>query len=240
MKLETSTVAIVTGANRHNGVGLALVREFVRRGYGHVIGSYRDPESLPSATEDNSGESVPGTPSEIPRVKKFTLAQLSEKTSQRKGLQAMITLPPAKDWPREISYLVIIVGDQELEGTSVWPNRPSRRHYIALQPSMLPMVVIVKITVGESESEMWGTYNEDGLSLEIELPSPPPSKQRARLSLHFEPSEDNALNNHANEIYFDFDITVTQFLSMTAAQVAFVLFVGFVLSLILAGLALLT
>ena len=40
---EPSRVAVVTGANREDGIGLALVRELVVRGYGPVVGTYRDP-----------------------------------------------------------------------------------------------------------------------------------------------------------------------------------------------------
>lgn len=45
MEFRDSTVALVTGANRGNGIGFALVCEFVRRGCGRVVGTYRHQES---------------------------------------------------------------------------------------------------------------------------------------------------------------------------------------------------
>jgi NAD(P)-dependent dehydrogenase (short-subunit alcohol dehydrogenase family) len=45
MKIGPDTVAIVTGANRANGIGFALVHALLERGCGHVVGSYRRPET---------------------------------------------------------------------------------------------------------------------------------------------------------------------------------------------------
>lgn len=45
MQIGSDTVAVVTGANRANGIGFALVSALLTRGCGNVVGSYRSPES---------------------------------------------------------------------------------------------------------------------------------------------------------------------------------------------------
>jgi NAD(P)-dependent dehydrogenase (short-subunit alcohol dehydrogenase family) len=43
MRAFNETVAVITGANRERGIGLALVRELVAREAPRVVGTYRDP-----------------------------------------------------------------------------------------------------------------------------------------------------------------------------------------------------
>ena len=43
MTSDLAAAAVVTGANRADGIGLALVRELRRRGRAPVVGTYRDP-----------------------------------------------------------------------------------------------------------------------------------------------------------------------------------------------------
>ena len=45
MTASAGRTAVVTGANRADGIGLALVRELRARGCVPVVGTYRDPAS---------------------------------------------------------------------------------------------------------------------------------------------------------------------------------------------------
>jgi NAD(P)-dependent dehydrogenase (short-subunit alcohol dehydrogenase family) len=42
MRIDANSIALVTGANRSRGIGLALVRELLARGCGKVLGTYRE------------------------------------------------------------------------------------------------------------------------------------------------------------------------------------------------------
>ena len=63
-------VAVITGANRSNGIGLALVKEFAEAGY-DVVGTYRDPF--------NSGSLIALSKSD-PRVTAFPLDVTSDES----------------------------------------------------------------------------------------------------------------------------------------------------------------
>jgi NAD(P)-dependent dehydrogenase (short-subunit alcohol dehydrogenase family) len=51
VKISKDTVAVVTGANRARGIGLALVRELLDRGCGQVLGTYRSTENSAALLE---------------------------------------------------------------------------------------------------------------------------------------------------------------------------------------------
>ena len=51
MTSQPAKAAVVTGANRADGIGLALVRELRRRGCAPVVGTYRDPASSATLLE---------------------------------------------------------------------------------------------------------------------------------------------------------------------------------------------
>ena len=56
MTARTPRIAVVTGANRADGIGLALVRELRARGCAPVVGTYRDPSTAGALLEASGAD----------------------------------------------------------------------------------------------------------------------------------------------------------------------------------------
>lgn len=149
MKIDANTVAVVTGANRANGIGFALVEELLARGCSSVLGSYHRLEHskalLDLAERDQRVEAQvldltdPDTASEFAKFahKKYQKIDLLINNAGIGGTRSTsIITAPIEDF------------EGQLQVHTIGPLRLTQLLWPLLENSMLPVIVNVSSTGG--------------------------------------------------------------------------------------------
>lgn len=153
MKFSSTTVAVVTGANRARGIGFALVQELLARGCGKVLGSYRLAKNSKALLDLARLD---------PRVKAYQL-DLTDKTGIHAfGAFCLQTYDhidllinnsgPGGTRGRSIMKAPIEDYEEELQMHAVGPLRLAQLLWPLLKKSKLPVIVNVSSSAGRMSS----------------------------------------------------------------------------------------
>jgi hypothetical protein len=184
---------------------------------------------------------------DLPFGKKFMIAELPHRIPENKELRTVVNLPAKREWPRGRAYFFIRMGKQELSATTIWSSKPKQRRYINLHNLELPMQVTALIQANDRNGTAEGEYTDEGSVLDLRLPFLVSGIYAVRLVLRFAPlpvsvnelrSENQPRlllpDEYPEEVYFDSNVTVTQFLGLTATQISFLNLIGMILGILLA------